>query len=400
MPAMVSTATLLFVLLATPSQPMPTAQSSNAFGFDLYARLNKTPGNLALSPFSISTALAMTWGGARHDTEQQLGKVLHAAAPRDAAVASWGALSQALQDPARALELRVANRLFGEKTFTFEPAFLGQTKARFAAPLEPVDFKNAAEPARLRINSWVEEKTARRIKDLLPPRSVQSETRLVLVNAVTFVADWQTPFEKQSTFPASFTPAAHAPKQVPTMHNALEARFAQRDGVKVLELPYRGGAALLLVLPDKADGLAAVEQSLDAKRFAEWTAALGAPQRVNVALPSFKVEPAASLPLASELSALGMPLAFDPERADFTGAGTSPDPKKRLYLSEAFHQAFVKVDEKGTEAAAATAVVMADGAGRPPKAVAFAADHPFLFFIVDQPSGLVLFMGRVADPAS
>ena len=385
----------------SPSEAQRVAKTSNAFGFDLYGKLSKMPGNLAISPASITAALAMTWGGAKAETEKQMKKVLRVDAERDAVVASWGRLSQALQEPSRPLKLKMANRLFGEKTFKFEQPFLDKTRAAFGAPLEPVDFKTAAEAQRHRINGWVEDQTERRIRNLLPPASIQSDTRMVLVNAIYFLADWQVPFEKEFTYPAPFTSGAGTKKDVPTMHNATALRMARPDGVRVLELPYQGaGTAMLVVLPDKTDGLGAVERTLDAKKLESWTSALGKPQRVNVSLPSFKVEPQDSLALSGALKALGMPAAFDAEKADFTAIGVPPDPRNRLYISEVFHKAFVKVDEKGTEAAAATAVDMAEGAGMPPKAVDFNADHPFLFLIVDKPSGLVLFMGRVLDPST
>ena len=352
-----------------------------------------------MSPASISAALAMTFGGARGETEAQMKRVLHVDGARDAVAADWGRLSRALQSPARPLTLRIANRLFGEKTTKFEQAFIDKTKLDFGAPLEPNDFVNAFEPARAHINGWVEDQTEHRIKELLPPNALDKQTRLVLVNAIYFLADWAEPFEKSATYDAPFSVAQGAPKATPMMHRAGKHRFAQADGVKVLELPYKGGdASMLVILPDRKDGLADLEKSLTGAKLEGWKTAL-AMQTVAVSLPRFEVSPTPSMSLGEDLKSLGMPDAFDRDKADFTGIANPVDRKERLKIDKVFHKAFVKVDEKGTEAAAATAVVMAKGGGPPPAPpLEFNADHPFVFAIVDKATGVVLFLGRVADP--
>ena len=391
-----------------PAMPMPmpdateasrAAASSNTFGMALYQSLAKKPGNVAMSPLSITTALAMTWGGARGETEKQMRSVLHFSGDGDAA--ALGKLSQALASPGRPLTFTIANRLFGEKTFTFQQPFLDSTKATFGAPLEPADFKGAADASRLHINAWVEEKTEHRIKDLLPAQSINADTRMVLVNAIYFLADWQTPFKKELTQPEAFK-ASGGEKKVPTMHLGKACALVHADGAQLLALPYKDSdTAMLLALPDAVDGVAALEAKLTGTKVKEWQKALTAAQlqQVDIALPSFKIEPGAPVTLSEPLKAMGMPLSFNPDAADFTGIGIPPNPTHRLYISEVFHKAFVKVDEKGTEAAAATAVVMAEGGGMPPKSVLFRADHPFLFFVVNKSSGAVLFMGRVSDPS-
>jgi serpin B len=391
---------------ATTRPDMPSADAvttaargSNAFALDLYARLRATPGNLALSPASISSALAMTWGGAKGDTAAQMQKTLHFTGDQATVVTGWGSLTRALSEPSRPLKLAIANRLFGEKTYKFEQPFLDRTKAAFDAPLEALDFKGAYEPSRVHINAWVEEQTQKRIKDLLPARSLNADTRMVLVNAIYFLADWAQPFEQTGTYMQAFNVSKDKrDKKVMMMHGAKTLRIAQAAGVQVLEMPYKGNdASMLVFLPTELDGLDALEKSLSTEKLDAWTAAL-APQLVDVSLPRFEVNPAGSLALADHLKALGMPLAFDSEKADFTGIGNPPDPRERLHIDQVFHKAFVKVDEKGTEAAAATAISMATGAGAPPKMVQFTADHPFLFAIVDRASKLILFLGRVAEP--
>ena len=385
------------------SDVQPLAKSNNAFGFDLWRLVGRRAGNLTVSPASLSTALAMTWGGAKGETEQQMRRVLHLQGEQDAVAARWGQVSLALQNPSRELKLRIANRLFGEKSFRFEQPFLDKTRERFAAPLEAIDFASSPEPSRLHINAWVEAQTERRIKNLLPLRSIKSNTRMVLVNAIYFLADWESQFKKESTMDRPFQVSPTQTKNVPMLHQMKQLRVAQGDGVRVLELPYKGDdAAMLIVLPDRIDGLADVEKDLSVDKLDAWRAGL-APQNVMVALPRFEINPQASIPMRASLEELGITDAYDPATADFTAIGIPPNPRFRLCISEAFHKAFVKVDEKGTEAAAATAVVMgAAGAHAMPKVevLEFRADHPFLFFIMDKPTGLVLFMGRVADPSS
>jgi serpin B len=316
---------------------------------------------------------------------------IHAAASHQ--LAAWS------DDSRTAYELRVANRLFGERSYTFQEDFLALTRDRYGAALEPVDFINAADPSRLRINAWVEERTQERIQDLLPEQSIDGETRLVLTNAVYFLGTWEHQFDEAQTRDAAFHLARGRDAQVPTMHQTESFGFSQQDGVKLLEMPYRGDElAMTFLLPDARDGLPAFEQSLTVERLAQLIASLEE-RRVEVALPRFTIDPATSLELKPVLQELGMRLAFE-RTADFTGMADPPSPDDRLYISKVFHKAFVKVDEVGTEAAAATAVVMARAGGMPQAPPSFTADHPFLFLIRDLRSGTILFMGRVADPSS
>jgi len=393
----------LTLLGAAPKPPADgtsrLARSSNAFGLDLYRQLKAAPGNQVFSPASISTALAMAWGGAKAETAAQMRRVLRFEGSPAEVMQASGRLAAALQDPSRPVVFRIANRLFAEKSFSLDAAYLQATQEAFGGGLEPVDFKRAPEAARLLINAWVEGKTEKRIRDLLPPSSVRSATRLVLANAIYFLGDWQEPFTKEATRPLPFSLSAAQKKDVPTMHAHRSFRFAQRDGLKALALPYKGGSlSMLVVLPDRVDGLAALEDSLTAPLVDGLVKSLASTD-VIVALPKFELAPPTAA-LGDALRRMGMPLAFDPERADFTGIANPPDPRDRLCLGEAFHKAFVKVDEKGTEAAAATALSMLAGSAMPREPPAqFKADHPFLFLIRDEASGLVLFLGRVADPS-
>ncbi|HSK80643.1 MAG TPA: serpin family protein [Thermoanaerobaculia bacterium] len=376
------------------------AQSSNAFGFDLYQRLRQKPGNLVLSPASITTALAMPWGGARGETAAQMRTVLHLEGTADEVMAASGELSRSLQDPSRPIVFRIANQLFAEKSYKLVPAYVEKTRASFGAPVELLDFKTAPERGRVRINEWVEGKTERRIKDLIPPRGVEKDTRLVLVNAIYFLGDWAVPFDAGETRPAPFHLTASEQKRVPTMNRMGSLRFAEKEGLTAVEMPYKGGElSMLILVPAEIEGITAVEKALDAKRLDEIVGALQW-GLVDLSVPKFEVNPGESLSLGEDLKALGMPLAFDRDKADFTGIADPPNPADRLVLAKVFHKAFVRVDEKGTEAAAATAVIgVMAGAAPGPGPRRLRVDRPFLFLIRDNASGLVLFLGRVSDPS-
>ena len=374
------------------------AKSSNRFAFDLYRALKAEPGNFTFSPASISIALTMPWSGARGATATQMAATLHLAGPPDTVVPAAGALLRGLNQPGRTGTLRVANRLFVEKSYPLEPAFLTRMSA-FEAPAEAVDFRHAPDPARVHINQWAAQQTANRIRDLVPPGAITDQTRLALVNAVYLLADWLEPFTKEATRPQPFY-AAGRTHDVPTMHQVKSFGYTEAPGVQVMEMRYQGDElAMDVILPTARDGLAALEQQLDATRVAGWLDALK-PEKLVVSLPKFTIDPPRPIALAEELVALGMKDAFDRERADFTGIANPPHPDDRLVVSQVFHKAFVKVDEKGTEAAAATAVVMVRAGSAAPvsRPKEFVADHPFLFLIRDLRSGLILFLGRVSDP--
>jgi serpin B len=387
---------------ATAEELAAMAKSDNAFALDLFGKVRGQKGNFAFSPFSIATALAMTWAGAKGETMAQMGKVLHLDGSADRTLDVAGALVASYGAPDQKVTIRVASRLFGEKSYAFEKPYLAGIDRAFGAPLERLDIKGAAEDSRRRINAWVADETNDRIKDLVPPSGVSEMTRLALVNAVYFLGDWAGPFSKGATSPAPFFTGKDEKKDVPTMHQEEHLRFGATDGVKLLELFYKDPAfSMVFVLPDAVDGLPAVEERLDPAVLERWIGAM-ATAKVVVSLPKLEIAPARPLSLADTLSGMGMALAFDRDKADFGGIGRPKDPAERLFLAKVFHKAFVKIDEKGTEAAAATAV-MAEAAGaampvEPPKE--FKADHPFLFFLRDTRSGLVLFMGRAADPSA
>ena len=311
---------------ATPGIAMPVgntmsklASSSNALGFDLYGRAKATPGNLAMSPTSISAALAMTFGGARGETEAQMKRVLHVDGSRDEVMAEWGKLSRALQNPSRPLKLRIANRLFGEKTVRFEQPFLDATQAAYGAPLEPVDFVNAFEPARGHINGWVEAQTEKRIRELVPAGVAR---RAHAPRA-----------RERDLLPRRLAPAfregGHLPRPLPRFGAGEEGRPHHaphgdpaprpRPGLMALELPYKGRQlSMLVVLPDAVSGLPALEASLGAEAFDAIVAAL-APTRVAISLPKFEVNPTESLSLGDVLVAMGMGRRLRPREGRLHG---------------------------------------------------------------------------------
>ncbi len=385
---------------AAPEPVVEFVRGSNALAFDLYAKAQQHPGSLALAPISISTALVMTGAGARGDTGAEMQRVLHVDEDGGAPLRAAAALLADLRQNDGGVTLHVVNRLFGAKSFAFDLHYLEQTKTLFGAVLEPLNFADA-DRSRSHINDWVAKQTGGRIHDLIPPHALDQQTRLVLVNAIYFLGQWIHPFDARSTVPVPFRTANGATHAVPTMHQLGYLRFAHTDGVKVLELPYRGGeVSMLLVLPDTTDGLEAVERRLSPTVLEQWLSAIS-PQSVLVSLPKFEINPAQPLALRDTLSALGMALAFDSDLADFSGIANPASAADRLYINDVFHKAFVKLDELGTEAAAATAVVMFETSAAPPSEPPpeqFRADHPFLFVLRHAPTGAILFIGRVSDP--
>ncbi|MBC8072959.1 MAG: serpin family protein [Deltaproteobacteria bacterium] len=387
-----------------PAAPAPlsveteaaVASSINAFAIDLHHELAVRPGNLFVSPASISIAFAMTHAGAKGKTADELAKVFHFPASADLHAGFAGTLAR-WDAVAGGLELDIANRLFGEKTVTFEPSFLELTKTAFGAPLEPLDFNGAAGPSRDHINGWVATQTHDKIKDLLPPSGVTSATKLVLVNAIYFKAQWAEAFQDGSTADASFVGAKG--KTTVKMMNRVD-RYAlgvAKDAkLRTLELPYDGGQySMVIVLPDDPKGLPAVEKALTADALKSWIDGASS-ARVDLKLPRFRIEPGDALELRAPLERLGVVTAWGGD-ADFTGMAPA---SAQLQISEAFHKAFVAVDEAGTEAAAATAVSMKAGSAAPSdEPVPFVVDHPFLFLVRDTKTGAILFMGRLVDPA-
>jgi serpin B len=379
----------------TPGQPDPAVlDGQNAFALDLYARLRGEEGNLFFSPYSISTALGMTYAGARGDTAAEMAKTLHFPADAEKLHASNAALLGQLSGDGkdRGFQLNVANALWGQKGHPFLNPFLTLVRDRYRAGLSELDFAGNAEEARKTINTWVEKKTQDKIKDLLPEGSVDALTRLVLTNAIYFKGDWASPFNKQATREGRFMTASAEAVKVPMMHQTSNFGYLDGGTFQALEMPYQGKElSMLVLLPKKADGLAELEKTVTIDNLKGWVGKLR-PTKVQAALPKFKMTKRFSM--KQVLAEMGMPLAFR-DQADFSGM----DGSRELRITGVFHKAFVDVNEEGTEAAAATGVVVGVRSA-PAKLPSFVADHPFVFLIRDQRSGSILFMGRVADPRS
>jgi len=373
------------------STPEGATAASNAFGFDLYARIKQDGGNLICSPFSAAVALNMASAGARGETRDQMLSVLHVDRQHAAEThASFGGLLGLLnaRDTTDGVELHVADRLWGQSGVAFKPDFLALLRDSYGAPLETVDFAHAAEAARTTINRWVSAQTRDRIPEILQENDVGGTTRLVLTNAVYFKGKWDKPFVKGYTTPRRFT-GVSGPVHVPMMAQEESFAYARDGDVQVIELTYGGDLSMVVVLPDGAADLPTVERKL-ARHAADWLAALR-PTLVDLWLPRWTSR--SRLPLTPPLMDAGMSLAFT-SGADFSGTSDEP-----LFIDEVVQEAFIEVNETGTEAAAATAIMeSAVSDEESPRVVPkiFHADHPFLYLIRDRKTGAVLFLGRVA----
>jgi serpin B len=388
----------------SPSVPKSDVQSlvsgNNTFALDLYQSLAKQNGNLIYSPFSISLALAMTYAGARGETESQMTDTLHFTLGQNSTHPAFNAIDLKLAQSAEsmknnqvAMQLNIANAVWAEQTYPFQQDFLDTIALNYGAGIRLADFVNQYEPTRKEINSWVEDQTNEKIKNLLAKGTLNSATRMVLVNAIYFKADWWTTFDPGKTYDAPFHLLDGSEAQVKMMSNDLNGiPYTSADGYQAVELPYAGGtAAMDILIPDEGK-FPEFESSLNTDKLSEILKAMQ-PASVQLGLPKFKFSNEFSLP--DQLSALGMTDAFDPNLADFSGMTGNRD----LFISDVVHKAFVAVDEKGTEAAAATAAIM-QLAMAPVSQIMLTIDRPFIFVIRDTVSGQILFMGRVVNPAN
>jgi serpin B len=368
---------------------------NNAFAIDLFHELRAIDPhkNLLASPYSVSTALAMTYAGARHRTAQQMADVLHVNLPDDRFHAALGGLIADYNVPRTGYEMSVANRLFGQQHMPFRQPFLDINRHSYGAPLEEVNFASDPEGARVHINDWVADQTRERIQDLLPPGSIDGLTRLVLTNAIYFNGHWKYQFDPDETRDAAFHVGPHDTIQTPTMHQRAEFRYGSFGNFQMLEMPYTGDdLSMVIMLPAQPDGLAELQSHLTLELFEQSVSSLHE-QEVDVYLPKFSYSDEVNL--AQTLQHMGMTDAFDLSHADFDGIADRD--LYDLYITGVFHKAFIDVNEVGTEAAAATGVVIGV-TSVPPPPPEFRANHPFLFALRDVHSGSLLFFGRVVEP--
>jgi len=363
--------------------------ANNEFAIDFYKEITKTEkANVFFSPWSLESALSMTYEGANGQTATEMQSVLRIPADLNTRGPAFARLFNGITAPGKQYQLSTANALWVEKTYNLLDSFTGTVSKYYGGGANNVDFIGDTEGSRQTINAWVAQKTMDKIRDLIPAGLIGPMTRLVLTNAVYFKGTWKTQFNKAKTYDAEFKKSLAETVTAKMMSMSDEEfKYADNDQLQLLEMPYSGDELSMVILLPKGDALMGVEASLSADSLKSLRA--GASEReLPVYLPKFKFE--TKYFLKEQLSAMGMPTAFSPADADFSGMSGARD----LYISEVIHQAYVDVNEEGTEAAAATAVLMNKTAAFP--RIEFRADHPFIFMIMN--GGQILFMGRVADP--
>jgi serpin B len=371
---------------------------NSVFAFNLYRLLSEEEGNLFYSPYSISAALAMTYAGARGDTEKQMADALQFYLSQNQLHPAFNLLDQELAGrgegakgkDGEGFRLNIVNAIWGQKDYAFLVSFLDTLAENYGAGLRIVDFINETEPSRITINDWVSDETEGRIKDLIPQGAINQLTRLVLTNAIYFNAAWQYPFEEDATSPGVFYLLNGEEVTVPMMAQQESFAYAEGDNYQAVELPYDGQElSMVIILPDSGQ-FKRFEEAIDYEQVKGIIENLEG-QEVRLQMPKFEFD--ASFSLKKALTDMGMPVAFS-EGADFSGMTG----KKDLFISDVIHKAFVSVDEAGTEAAAATAVIMTLSAA-PETPVEVTLNRPFIFLIRDIETGAILFVGRVMSPA-
>jgi len=391
-----------FVLSSTASAQSSDARTAvsavNQFSVSLYKQLNQREGNLFFSPYSISSALAMTYAGAQGDTAKEMAKVLFFLYGQKGFNEDFATLNSDLEAIGQKgdVEINIADSLWAEQSFSFKDDFLNLIKEDYKSEINKADFKNNSALAAQAINTWAEQKTNSRIKGLIAPGVLNDLTRLVLVNAIYFKGKWDEEFKKEDTKPAPFYTDATASTPVDLMCKKGSFKYAEDDLCQILEIPYKGNdLSMLIFLPQAKDGLSQMESVFSYEYLTLFQLQMPA-KDVLLYLPKFKLEQQFSL--NDNLKKMGMLLAFDDKAADFSGMADLI-PGQLLYISDVIHKAFVEVNEEGTEAAAATAVVGVEAGYQTssPKTV-FRADHPFIFLIKDNKTGAILFLGRYVKP--
>jgi serpin B len=382
---------------ATSDVGMKVVEANNRFALDLYSELaRENPGgNLFFSPWSISSALAITYEGARGTTADEIRSVFHFPADDSTRWNGYKEVTDGLNSGNSGVTLETANALWAEETYPLLPSYLTTADTYYSAHVTNLDFIQNPEGSRETINRWVEGKTRNRVRDLLPAGSIDSATTLVITNAIYFKGTWASQFRKENTAGADFMVTPATTVRVPMMKRTdAEAKYwyTETDTLQVLGMPYahqNGRELAMLVILPKDQDLRAAEQSLDVKKLSDLRQSLVYKQ-VMVFFPKFKME--TGYQMRDTLSGMGMPSAFEQGQANLSGM----DGSRNLFVSDVFHKAYVEVNEEGTEAAAATAVPVSRALAEP--VPVFRADHPFIFLIQDSGNGNILFMGRVMEP--
>jgi serpin B len=375
------------------------ADGNSAFAFDLYQALRGEKGNLFYSPYSISLALAMTYAGARGETEQQMANTLHFILPQDRLHPAFNSLDLQLASRGKGAKgkdekgfrLNIVNAIWGQEDYKFLAVFLDVLAENYGAGLRLLDFVNAPEESRVTINNWVSDQTEGKIKDLIPQGVIDEMTRLILTNAIYFNAAWLNPFSKDMTHDGTFYLLDGVEVTVPMMRQTESFGYAEGEGYQAVELPYGGGQLSMVILLPESGQFDSFEQLLDANHAGAILKDLENRQ-VTLTMPKFEFE--SEFSLVDALSAMGMPIAFS-AAADFSGMTGNYD----LTIGDVLHKAFVSVDEAGTEAAAATVVVM-KVTSMPEEPIVVTVDQPFIFLIRDIQTDAILFVGRVMNPSA
>lgn len=388
---------LSFSMQMAPAQNdnQKAAESINSFALDLYEKLSSGNENIFFSPYSITTALAMTYLGARGRTADEMAAALHFTLPPADLHKDLGSLVKELNARGRdgIFQLVVANRLWGQTGYKFLQSYIKDAENYYGSGLTELDFIREAEKSRRIINTWIEKQTAGKIKNLIPSGLIDSKTVLVLTNAIYFKSEWMNRFDESKTHKEPFFITESKSDTIDMMNKQMDCLYYKNGQVAVAELLYsKGELSMLILLPEKKDGLKDLESILTTQRLKELTAGLKS-TKVNVSIPKFKVT-GSLLKLKPLLMAMGMNAPFS--GADFSGI----DGTTQLFISDVLHKAFVDVNESGTEAAAATAVMIARGCMFERDTPSFRADHPFIYMIRHRKSGAILFMGCLKTPPS
>ena len=367
-------------------------EANNRFAINLYSQYKSEEGNIFFSPFSISTAMAMVYEGAEGKTAKEIKSVFGFPKYDNSRRNQYSDLLSEINKKDKEYALKTANALWAEQDFNFLDKYLTTVEKYYGGKTTNLDFKNEPDTSRLIINNWVEDKTNNKIKDLLPEGVINPNTRLVLTNAIYFKAKWLTQFDADKTRDMNFRVNPDKSIKVPMMQRTDRKsifNYTQNEDLQILEMPYAGEDLSMLILLPFDDDIEALENSFTIEKLTEWKKSLRK-RRVKIYIPKFKFE--TKYFMKNTLSDLGMPTAFT-NSADFSGMTGTKD----LKIDKVIHQAFIEVNEEGTEAAAATGVTMMKHSKPPPTPI-FKADHPFIFIIQHNETGNILFMGRVSNP--
>ncbi len=399
----VAVAAVLFLLPYNSTQPtsvddtgstqtgiQEVVNANNKFAFDLYSEFNKTEkGNIFYSPYSISAALAMTYEGAKGQTANEMKSIFHF--PENNVLRpNFAAIYNEINKKDKSYKLSTGNALWAQKDYPFLEDYISRVEKYYGGKAVNLDFAEESEKSRQTINNWVEDQTNNKIKDLIPAGTLDEMTRLVLTNAIYFKGKWMEKFDEKDTRDENFRISKNNSVKVPMMRQNDEFNYTENDKLQILKMPYSGEKLSMLIFLPKDDDIESLENSITTEKLSEWKEDLKE-QKVKVYIPKFKFK--TKYLMSENLEAMGMPTAFG-GAADFSGMTGKMD----LAISQVIHQAFIKVNEEGTEAAAATAVGVEGSEIPMHKIPSFRADHPFIFLIQDKSTGNILFMGRVVDP--